>query len=104
MGISIGAGLAKLSHIEDIEQRREQQTARVPEQPPKPEPAPVTEAEAAPRQDNSSAKTQSQLEEDFHGIDVGTPMGVGQKFLIILAVLVTLAALLYIVNSWLHFI
>ena len=46
----------------------------------------------------------AQEEEDFHGLDSGDSMGVGQGVLIVVAIVVFVAAILYILNSWIHFI
>lgn len=124
--------MAKLSHIEDIELKRAQeamqqakvqqaqqeaqvevsqevQDAKTPQE--KQEAFKSQDAKASDAQEDASEKkpaTQgnmtAQQEADFHGIETGKPMGVGHRFLIILAVLVTIAAILYIVNSWVHFI
>lgn len=45
----------------------------------------------------------AQQEEDFHGLSSMESMGVGQKILIVLAVIVVIAAILYVLNNWLHF-
>ena len=92
--------MAKLSHIEDVERRREQEAAQevsVSQRDANVDDAPET-------QQSARAQTASEHDEQFHGIDAGAPMSGGHKFLVILAVLVTLVAILYIVNSWLHFI
>lgn len=46
----------------------------------------------------------AQEEEDFHGLDSGDSMGVGQGVLVAAAIVVFVAAILYILNSWIHFI
>ena len=46
----------------------------------------------------------AQEEEDFHGLGSGDSMGVGQGALIVVAIVVFVAAILYILNSWIHFI
>ncbi len=46
----------------------------------------------------------AQEEEDFHGLGSGDSMGVGQGVLIVVAIVVFVAAILYILNSWIHFI
>ncbi len=46
----------------------------------------------------------AQEEEDFHGLGSGDSMGVGQGALIAAAIVVFVAAILYILNSWIHFI
>lgn len=43
-------------------------------------------------------------EEDFHGLGSGDSMGVGQGVLVAAAIVVFVAAILYILNSWIHFI
>ena len=63
------------------------------------EPEPI-EARAARR----GAPLTAAEEEDFHGLSSTEGMGVGQKVLIALAVVVCVAAVLYVVNSWVHFI
>lgn len=46
----------------------------------------------------------AQEEEDFHGLGSGDSMGVGQGVLVAAAIVVFVAAILYILNSWIHFI
>lgn len=46
----------------------------------------------------------AQEEEDFHGLGSGDSMGVGQGVLVVAAIVVFVAAILYILNSWIHFI
>lgn len=121
--------MAKLSHIEDIELKRaqealqqargqEQQKARQSQatrkmqetQDMEPNRAEVHDdaeevvSSTASGSQNAQGAMTAQQEADFHGIDTNKPMSVGHRFLIILAVLVTVAAILYIVNSWVHFI
>lgn len=89
--------MSKLSHIEDVEQRRARQAsgANPVESEPKPEP----QSAPAPQGEPTSVE-----EEEFHGLDSTQPMGVGHKTLIILASVVVAVTILYIVNSWTHFI
>lgn len=96
--------MAKLSHIEDVEKRREQEAAQVAARAAEAEIASEKQTVSEPQPTAQPSRTASEMEADFHGIDADEKMGSGQRFLIILAVLVTLAAVLYIVNSWLHFI
>lgn len=112
--------MAKLSHIEDIELKRAQEAMQQAQAQEAQEQAQAQEAQETPTnqtqpQDDAreaassktagvQGKTTAQQEAEFHGIDTSKPMGVGHRFLIILAVLVTIAAILYIVNSWVHFI
>ena len=46
----------------------------------------------------------AQEEEDFHGLGSGDSMGVCQGVLVAAAIVVFVAAILYILNSWIHFI
>lgn len=46
----------------------------------------------------------AQEEEDFHGLGSGDSMVVGQGVLVAAAIVVFVAAILYILNSWIHFI
>lgn len=118
--------MAKLSHIEDIELKRAQealQQAQDQDAQHASQAAVAHEEQTAHKAQDDKAREQddapqaasletpdpqgrmtAQQEADFHGVDASKPMGIGHKFLIILAVLVTIAALLYIVNSWVHFI
>lgn len=112
--------MAKLSHIEDIELKRAQEAlqqtkAQQAEAEPKPQVAQEMQAgldeakhdaqqETPSKPADGQAQMTAQQEADFHGIDTSKPMGIGHRFLVILAVLVTIAAILYIVNSWVHFI
>ena len=86
--------MSKLSHIEDVERRAQQaqQTVTQPET-------------AAPEQPVSEQGDMSaEQEEEFHGLDTTPPMGAGHKALIVVAVVVVIVAILYIVNSWVHFV
>lgn len=73
--------MARLTHIDDVEQAQKSQAAK----------------SAAPEEDMTAAE-----EEAFHGLDEKQPMGVGHKTLIVLACIVVVVAILYIVNSWIH--
>lgn len=84
--------MGQLSHIEDIE-RREQQ-ARAQEQ----------QAAKAQKAEPAIHAMTAEEEEDFHGLNAHESMSNGHKFLIVLAVVITIAAILYIVNSWVHFV
>ncbi len=124
--------MAKLSHIEDIELKRAQEAMQQAEAPQAQQEAQARapqeaqevkkpqeeqrihkpqDAKASDAHEDASLKNPAerinmtaQQEADFHGVDADKPMGAGHRFLIILAVLVTIAAILYIVNSWVHFI
>lgn len=102
--------MSKLSSIEDVERRARQEQERA---------ARAAEADPAPRENQTSAAAQptsvsdpasdqgdmtAEQEEEFHGLDTTPPMGVGHKALIVIAVVVVIVAILYIVNSWIHFI
>lgn len=98
--------MSKLSHIEDVERRTQQERA---------DEAKVASSESAPRDIPRSRATQPDIaspqgdmsaeqEEQFHGLDTMQPMGAGHKALIVIAVIVVAVAILYIVNSWIHFI
>jgi hypothetical protein len=84
--------MGQLSHIEDIEQREEQARAR------------ERQAQAQIEHESSSLGMTAREEEDFHGLNKRESMSNGHKFLIVLALLITAAAILYIVNSWVHFV
>lgn len=88
--------MSKLSHIEDVE-RRAQQTVT---QSVAPEPEAAVPEQSVSEQGDMSAEQ----EEEFHGLDTTPPMGAGHKALIVVAVVVVIVAILYIVNSWVHFV
>lgn len=88
--------MSKLSHIEDVE-RRAQQTVT---QTVAPEPEAAVPEQPVSEQGDMSAEQ----EEEFHGLDTTPPMGTGHKALIVVAVVVVIVAILYIVNSWVHFV
>lgn len=88
--------MSKLSHIEDVE-RRAQQTVT---QTVAPEPEAALPEQPVSEQGDMSAEQ----EEEFHGLDTTPPMGAGHKALIVVAVIVVIVAILYIVNSWVHFV
>lgn len=88
--------MSKLSHIEDVE-RRAQQTVT---QTVAPEPETAAPEQPVSEQGDMSAEQ----EEEFHGLDTTPPMGAGHKALIVVAVVVVIVAILYIVNSWVHFV
>lgn len=113
-------------------QRQDGAPASSPAREPEPEPEPATAPEPQPtRKDEApkQAKAQrlpdapgpsrhagfqrapqgrapmtAQEEEDFHGLGSGDSMGVGQGVLVAAAIVVFVAAILYILNSWIHFI
>ena len=92
--------MSKLSHIEDVERRAQQEQereAQVSRPIPSDEP---DRAEAPSAQEDMTAEQ----EEEFHGLDTMQPMGGGHKALIVIALVVVAVAILYIVNSWIHFI
>lgn len=88
--------MSKLSHIEDVE-RRAQQTVT---QTVAPEPEAAVPEQPVSEQGDMSAEQ----EEEFHGLDTTPPMGTGHKALIVVAVVVVIVAILYIINSWVHFV
>lgn len=98
--------MSKLSHIEDVERRAQQEQereARVSER------GPETRADphggpAQPAQSTVQEDMTAEQEEEFHGLDTMQPMGGGHKALIVIALVVVAVAILYIVNSWIHFI
>ena len=98
--------MSKLSHIEDVERRAQQEQEReaqvsVPESASRPIPSDEPDrAEAPSAQEDMTAEQ----EEEFHGLDTIQPMGGGHKALIVIALVVVAVAILYIVNSWIHFI
>lgn len=85
--------MGKLSHIEDIEQRDQAAQAQAAE----------AVREHAASAVSAGEDMTAEEEEEFHGLDAKQPMSVGHKVLIVLAVVVVLVAMLYIVNSWIHF-
>lgn len=91
--------MSKLSHIEDVE-RRAQQAQQTVTQTVAPEPEAVVPEQSVSEQGDMSAEQ----EEEFHGLDTTPPMGAGHKALIVVAVVVVIVAILYIVNSWVHFV
>lgn len=99
--------MGKLTHIEDVERRKaedyEERAAAHAECEERSRAAyerEVERIEEIPRDEDLS----SEEEEEFHGLDSTQPMGTGHKALIILATIVVVVAILYIVNSWIHFI
>ena len=91
--------MSKLSHIEDVE-RRAQQAQQTVTQTVAPEPETAAPEQPISEQGDMSAEQ----EEEFHGLDTTPPMGAGHKALIVVAVVVVIVAILYIVNSWVHFV
>ena len=96
--------MSKLSHIEDVERRAQQEQEReaqvsVPESASRPIPSDEPDRAEVP-----SAQEDMTAEEEFHGLDTMQPMGGGHKALIVIALVVVAVAILYIVNSWIHFI
>lgn len=96
--------MSKLSHIEDVEQRAEAQheTPDAPAEKPvhphgdqDPQPFSITA---------SAAELPAEEDEEFHGLDSTQPMGALHKALIAIAAVVVVVAILYIVNSWIHFV
>ena len=90
--------MSKLSHIEDVEKRAQEEavTAREPQ-------AQEQSQHETPAQQDDQEMTASE-EEAFHGIDANQPMSAGHKALTIIAAVVVVLTILYIVNSWIHFI
>lgn len=88
--------MSKLSHIEDVERRAQQAAAQAVAQ----EPEVASPEQPVSEQGDMSAEQ----EEEFHGLDTTPPMGTGHKALIVVAVVVVIVAILYIVNSWVHFV
>ncbi len=91
--------MSKLSHIEDVE-RRAQQARQTVTQTVAPEPEAAVPEQSVSEQGDMSAEQ----EEEFHGLDTTPPMGAGHKALIVIAAVVVVIAILYIVNSWVHFV
>ncbi len=91
--------MSKLSHIEDVE-RRAQQAQQTVTQTVASEPEAAVPEQPVSEQGDMSAEQ----EEEFHGLDTTPPMGTGHKALIVVAVIVVIVAILYIVNSWVHFV
>ena len=122
--------MGKLTHIDDDsdEMAAAQELIAAQRQDAEPEPAPqATPGAEAPEQDAAAAQKwhdthdssrrggfqrapqgrapmTAQEEEDFHGLGSGDSMGVGQGVLVAAAIVVFVAAILYILNSWIHFI
>ena len=113
--------MGKLSHIEDVEARQAafeqaqmqaaQEAIRQAQQPAAASEQGQPEADSGfsvqePADHDAQEprlETTASQEEDFHGLSSVDSMGVGQKFLIVLAIVVVVAAVLYILDSWLHF-
>lgn len=98
--------MGKLSHIEDVERRAQQEQADEPKAA-----SPDSASRDIPNSETSQPDSVSpqgdmsaEQEEEFHGLDSTQPMGAGHKALIVIAVVVVIVAILYIVNSWIHFI
>lgn len=87
--------MSKLSHIEDVERRAQQAQQTV---------APEPEAASPEQPVSEQGDMSAEQEEEFHGLDTTPPMGAGHKALIVVAVVVVIVAILYIVNSWVHFV
>lgn len=99
--------MGSLSHIDDVEKRasaeqRVRNDASAAQAPVDDAPAPSVGAHAEDPLGN--ADMTAEQEEEFHGLDSEQPMGAGHKILIIVALVVLMAAILYIVNSWIHFV
>lgn len=92
--------MGKLSSIEDVEQRKAQEAAAQQAVRDAAYEEQVERIEEIPRDENLS----SEEEAEFHGLDSNQPMGTGHKALVILAVVVVIIAILYIVNSYVHFV
>lgn len=91
--------MSKLSHIDEIEQRKAAgaDTRIVQDTQPVSAQAETGASQAA------QAELPAEQDEEFHGIDSEQPMGALHKTLIVLACIVVVVAILYIVNSWTHF-
>ena len=107
--------MAKLSHIDDVERRgqdaeaqqmleaqqalvdarRAQQAAEQPRFE-RFEQAPAQQAASAQQAVNRTADEEA----DFHGLDQGSSMELGQKLLIVLALAVVVAAAVYVLNTF----
>ena len=98
--------MSKLSHIEDVERRNQQ--AQEHEARPAASDSVSDDATAPDPSPSASVSEQGDMsaeqEEEFHGLDTTPPMGAGHKALIVIAVVVVIVAILYIVNSWVHFV
>lgn len=90
--------MAKLTHIEDLERQAEARRAQAEAQQTAYEEQ-VERIEEIPLDEDLTSRE----EEEFHGLDSSQPMGAGHKALIILALAVVAIAILYIVNSYVHF-
>ena len=91
--------MSKLSHIEDVERRAQQEQEREAQVS-----VPESASRPIPSDEPDRAEVPSAQEEEFHGLDTMQPMGGGHKALIVIALVVVAVAILYIVNSWIHFI
>ena len=99
--------MSKLSSIEDVERRAQQAQERAQQAVESAPAAAQTAAEptAVPQTTPvEQGDMSAEQEEEFHGLDSTQPMGAGHKALIAIAVVVVIVAILYIVNSWIHFI
>ena len=87
--------MSKLSHIEDVERRAQQEQEReaqvsVPESASRPIPSDEPDrAEVPSAQEDMTAEQ----EEEFHGLDTMQPMGGGHKALIVIALVVVAVAI-----------
>ena len=114
--------MGRLSTIEDVERRAQQadeapaeaaqpaaqaaaqEAPAAPEPTPEPAPAPQAAAQPAAEQPTRPArKSQAQIEMDFHGLDEKPPKGNGHGALVVLAVIVVVAIVVYVANYQLHF-
>lgn len=117
--------MAKLSHIEDFEEKGEagaahdeagtargEAGAQAREKAPEKAAAQVagkaagrTAAQSAGRRKETSAPVLNTAadERDYHGLDEHSMSG-GQKFIAIVSFVVLVAVVLYILNYWLHFV
>lgn len=99
--------MGSLSHIDDVEKKASaEQRARndAPAAQTSADDAAGSSVEAHAEDPLGNADMTAEQEEEFHGLDSEQPMGAGHKILIIVALVVLMAAILYIVNSWIHFV
>ncbi len=122
--------MANLKRLEDLEEEPDdaaemqaaqerfeaQQQAAAPEPEPKPEPEPEPEPDFFPDlqldEDEKEAEAPepeefedtAEGEEAFHELDDLGKMPIGQRLIVVIAIIVAIGVILYILNYWFHFI
>lgn len=99
--------MGSLSHIADVEGKadaEQQERSGASAAQAAADDASASSADAHAEDPLANADMTAEQEEEFHGLGSEQPMGAGHKILIIVALVVLAAAILYIVNSWIHFV